>query len=640
MPNPPQLCLSTTGAGGQAVAWLLGVPGASATLLEATVPYSPLSGRQWMGGAAAAPTSLCSEEAAIAMAREAYKRALQLTVAERGLARAAAACALGVGATAAVASTRPKRGDHRWDGGGARCVRGAGVPVHACLVAVGVVVIDQAYVGAACALGVGATAALASTQPKRGDHRCHVAACGAAGTTLYSLTLAKGRRDRAGEDAVVSRLVLRAVLEPPEAFLRAALLLDGGGASSSGSAPQPPEAVPAARHTAPPDALDRLLAGHIGQVLVLPGGANGEVDAAAAATAEDAAAAAAAADDAAAADAEGAARGGGEPSAADAAAARLRSAGSGEQARRAEGGAAAAAGGGVQMMFPELPVPAPALVFPGSFNPLHNGHVALVQAAQACYARTQADSSAGSSGGGGSADVGSDAAAAAHHPLPVLFELSVANADKGALPRAELLRRVAQFAGGGGATLGAQYAVALTAAPLFLQKARLFPGCVFVVGVDTVRRILDPKYYADGDAAEMAAALAEIKYLGCRIIVGGRVQQAASPQASAAQQQQQRQQNGFDEQQHAPQEAPPQQQQQQPRQQQRRQRFETLSDVLRDSPLPQSLRGMFIGLEEDDFRVDLSSTELRAKAAAAAARKRAAAMRRVSADDGALPHER
>jgi hypothetical protein len=73
--------------------------------------------------------------------------------------------------------------------------------------------------------------------------------------------------------------------------------------------------------------------------------------------------------------------------------------------------------------------------------------------------------------------------------------MSVSHPDKGTLPLSEVQRRVAQFAGGTSSSpaVGAPYAVALTRAALFTQKARLFPGCAFVVGVDTARRILDPK---------------------------------------------------------------------------------------------------------------------------------------------------
>ena len=41
--------------------------------------------------------------------------------------------------------------------------------------------------------------------------------------------------------------------------------------------------------------------------------------------------------------------------------------------------------------------------------------------------------------------------------------------------------------------------MAVTCAPLFIDKARLFPGCTFVVGSDTIKRILDKKYYGGTD---------------------------------------------------------------------------------------------------------------------------------------------
>jgi len=60
----------------------------------------------------------------------------------------------------------------------------------------------------------------------------------------------------------------------------------------------------------------------------------------------------------------------------------------------------------------------PTVLLPGSFNPLHEGHTALLAAAVAA---------AGPGAVGG-------------------FELSVSNADKGVLPLAEVERRAAQFA--------------------------------------------------------------------------------------------------------------------------------------------------------------------------------------------------
>jgi hypothetical protein len=76
---------------------------------------------------------------------------------------------------------------------------------------------------------------------------------------------------------------------------------------------------------------------------------------------------------------------------------------------------------------------------------------------------------------------------------------------------------VAQFRGRG--------TVELTRAPTFREKARLFPGTTFVVGVDTAERVLDPRYY-DGSQARRQAALDEIAQAGCRFLVAGRVDAA------------------------------------------------------------------------------------------------------------------
>ena len=127
--------------------------------------------------------------------------------------------------------------------------------------------------------------------------------------------------------------------------------------------------------------------------------------------------------------------------------------------------------------------PRPPGLCPGSFNPLHHGHLGLAQAA------------------------------ARHLGAAVHFELSVRNADKPELPPAEVERRVAQFAGVG--------PVWVTRAPTFLQKAELFPGAAFVLGWDTAVRVVDPKYY--GGEAGRDSALAALRDRGCRLVVGGRV---------------------------------------------------------------------------------------------------------------------
>src|SRR5205823_5296390 len=63
--------------------------------------------------------------------------------------------------------------------------------------------------------------------------------------------------------------------------------------------------------------------------------------------------------------------------------------------------------------------------------------------------------------------------------------------------------------------------VLLTRAATFVEKAELAPGCVFIVGVDTLVRIGDPSYYR-GDLARRDTAIETIAKSGCRFLVFGR----------------------------------------------------------------------------------------------------------------------
>src|SRR6516162_5567773 len=57
-------------------------------------------------------------------------------------------------------------------------------------------------------VGLGATAALVSDRPRRGEHRFHIAFANSAGIAHCTCVLAKGRRDRAGEEDVVARAII------------------------------------------------------------------------------------------------------------------------------------------------------------------------------------------------------------------------------------------------------------------------------------------------------------------------------------------------------------------------------------------------------------------------------------------------
>ena len=93
------------------------------------------------------------------------------------------------------------------------------------------------------------------------------------------------------------------------------------------------------------------------------------------------------------------------------------------------------------------------------------------------------------------------------------FELSVENVDKSPLPYREILKRSRQPRDG--------RSLLLTREPTFLGKARIFPGCWFAIGYDTAVRLLEPRYYV-GDRGGMDGALRELGDLGSRFLVCGR----------------------------------------------------------------------------------------------------------------------
>ena len=164
----------------------------------------------------------------------------------------------------------------------------------------------------------------------------------------------------------------------------------------------------------------------------------------------------------------------------------------------------------------------PRCLLPGSFNPVHEGHRRMLAT--------------------GAARLGTGTGAA--------FELAIVNPDKPPLSPEDAAVRLAGFAG--------DEAVWLTRAPTFPEKARIFPGATFAVGVDTIARIAEPRYYGGPEGLARAIAL-----LGrCRFLVFGR-----------------RDGTGF--------------------------------ATLASTALPEALHALCNGVSEAEFRADISSTELR-----------------------------
>lgn len=104
-----------------------------------------------------------------------------------------------------------------------------------------------------------------------------------------------------------------------------------------------------------------------------------------------------------------------------------------------------------------------ALIFPGSFNPLHQGHV------------TALNSSCDSNDSDG------------------VYELCITNVDKPSLTTIEIEKRLEQF------KFPNKIPIVLTNAPLFVDKAKLFPGSSYGIGIDLVIRLINPKYSEDDE---------------------------------------------------------------------------------------------------------------------------------------------
>lgn len=162
-------------------------------------------------------------------------------------------------------------------------------------------------------------------------------------------------------------------------------------------------------------------------------------------------------------------------------------------------------------------------ILSGSFNPVHDGHLKLASIAKDILR------------------------------CKIAFEISVSNVDKPNLPEHVIEERADQFVGNS--------ILLLTVAPLFSEKAVLFPESTFLIGWDTAVRLVDQQYYK-GSMQEMYKSLEQIERNGCKFLVAGR-------------------------------------------------RVDSQFMSLRDVSIPDRFRALFTEIPESKFRMDISSSDIR-----------------------------
>jgi len=212
------------------------------------------------------------------------------------------------------------------------------------------------------------------------------------------------------------------------------------------------------------------------------------------------------------------------------------------------------------MIMTDPVLPCSSLIFPGSFNPPHAGHVALARISAASFSEQS---------------------------TPVFMELSLTNPDKPNIDPKSVSKRAHKFLEL--ENLPSDWAILLTSAPLFSRKVQILKPFMapaiaevgqrvgFVIGTDTMVRILDPKYY-NNDKETMLEALREMGRSGVQFVVGGRLEQGKSFFSNE-------------------------------------EKPEFVSGHQELELLPIDVQNMFSLVSEESFRMDISSSEIRRAAA-------------------------
>ena len=164
------------------------------------------------------------------------------------------------------------------------------------------------------------------------------------------------------------------------------------------------------------------------------------------------------------------------------------------------------------------------LIFPGTFLPFHKGHLTIQKIAEEKI------------------------------ETPVTFEISICNVEKALLSYYEIEKTLDQFRPGQNWVL--------TNAPTFVEKAAIFKESTFVLGMDTLIRIFDPKFYENK----------KVMRLKLNVFIENDIRFVAFGRQVGSQ-------------------------------------FMTLNDYL----IPEEFKDRFIGITETEFREDVSSSAIKKK---------------------------
>ena len=422
--SPSQIVAALSGGGTFILSDLLSVPGGSRTLIEAAVPYAHESISNYIGRT---PEQFCCSRTARTLAMTAFYRARNIIRTE----------ALRKHGYVDIERVFPKYVDPSHeveDFSESTIIRAIDFIEPESLREVD----PYQYL-----IGIGCTAALVTDREKMGEHRVHVAVQTLHQTIQFSLRLQKGARTRWEEERLVADLILNAIetvrqetdkhlSAPPSSHSESKdtltpALIEG----SSTDYPlheriplqlHPGEVVQGERVVASPLLVD-LFFGKLAAVLWTKDGIRRSI-------ARD------------------------------------------------------------EIIASAMPFNAHAeytqAIFPGSFSPIHEGHLKMIEIAEA------------------------------HLQGQVVLEISVQNVEKPPFDYIELEHRLTEIA-----QMKPNQPVWLTQTPLFVEKAALFQWTTFVVGADTIKRTADLRFYLE-NVNRLHDILRTIAYYNCRFLVFAR----------------------------------------------------------------------------------------------------------------------